>query len=161
MAGSEKEGFVNSSGGIFKNHNYIIMPVAGVKKENLELFKLLVSTMGFTRIVETDSVTHDSKIAFTSQLCHVIASALVDSAEGGGAGQGKLSPGCRSSGGRRSCPGSGAGSPWAGTYQGADDNGSSPLPRWSSNRCTLGPRAAAAFPGPDAGPGSPWPAREP
>ena len=81
MAGSEKEGFVNSSGGIFKNHNYIIMPVAGVKKENLELFKLLVSTMGFTRIVETDSVTHDSKIAFTSQLCHVIASALVDSAE--------------------------------------------------------------------------------
>ncbi|MBQ2464372.1 MAG: prephenate dehydrogenase, partial [Treponema sp.] len=36
---------------------------------------------GFTRIVETDANVHDHKIAFTSQLCHVIASALVDSAE--------------------------------------------------------------------------------
>ena len=37
--------------------------------------------MGFNRIVETDEKIHDHKIAFTSQLCHVIASALVDSAE--------------------------------------------------------------------------------
>ena len=51
------------------------------KIENLELFKQLVSLMGFTRIVETDAFVHDHKIAFTSQLCHVIASALVDSAE--------------------------------------------------------------------------------
>ncbi len=81
MAGSEKEGFVNSSGGIFKNHNYILMPLESNKEESLSLFKQLISLMGFSRIVETDAKVHDHKIAFTSQLCHVIASALVDSAE--------------------------------------------------------------------------------
>lgn len=81
MAGSEKEGYANSCGSIFKNHNYILMPLKQNKVENLELFKQLISLMGFTRIVETDAFVHDHKIAFTSQLCHVIASALVDSAE--------------------------------------------------------------------------------
>ena len=37
--------------------------------------------MGFTRITETDADTHDNKIGFTSQLCHVVASAMVESAE--------------------------------------------------------------------------------
>ncbi|MBQ5382869.1 MAG: prephenate dehydrogenase [Treponema sp.] len=81
MAGSEKEGYINSSGGIFKNHNYIVMPLESNSRENVELLKNLVSEIGFTRIVETDARVHDHKIAFTSQLCHVIASSLVDSAE--------------------------------------------------------------------------------
>ena len=41
----------------------------------------LISAMGFTRITETTCELHDYKIGFTSQLCHVIASALVESAE--------------------------------------------------------------------------------
>lgn len=81
MAGSEKEGYANSSGGIFKNHNYIVMPLETNSRENVELFKTLVGGLGFTRVVETDAKIHDHKIAFTSQLCHVIASSLVDSAE--------------------------------------------------------------------------------
>ncbi len=81
MAGSEKEGYSQSSGDVFKNHNYIVMPLENTKKDNLEMFRQLISAMGFTRIVETDARVHDHKIAFTSQLCHVIASALVDSAE--------------------------------------------------------------------------------
>ena len=81
MAGNEKEGYACSSGEIFKNHNYIVMPLPQTRPENLELFKQLITLLGFTRIVETDARVHDHKIAFTSQLCHVIASALVDSAE--------------------------------------------------------------------------------
>lgn len=81
MAGSEKEGYANSSGGIFRNHNYIVMPLETNSRENVELFKTLVGGLGFTRVVETDAKIHDHKIAFTSQLCHVIASSLVDSAE--------------------------------------------------------------------------------
>ncbi len=81
MAGNEREGYACSSGDIFKRHNYIVMPLPQTKPENLELFKQLVTLLGFTRIVETDARVHDHKIAFTSQLCHVIASALVDSAE--------------------------------------------------------------------------------
>jgi prephenate dehydrogenase len=34
--------------------------------------------MGFDRITETTPADHDRKIAFTSQLCHVIAAALID-----------------------------------------------------------------------------------
>ena len=81
MAGGAKEGYVNANGAYFANRNYILLPQPWNKKENLDLLKQLVSAMGFTHIVETDYVNHDHKIAFTSQLCHVIASALVESAE--------------------------------------------------------------------------------
>ena len=81
MAGREKEGYSFSSGDIFKNHNYILMPLKESRKENIDLFKSLVTEIGFSRIVETDGRVHDHKIAFTSQLCHVLASCLVDSAE--------------------------------------------------------------------------------
>lgn len=81
MAGSEKEGYANSSGSIFKNRNYILMPREKSKPENIESFKRIITEIGFGRIIETDYINHDKKIAFTSQLCHVIASSLVDSAE--------------------------------------------------------------------------------
>lgn len=81
MAGGEKEGYVNSSAKFFINHNYILLPQSFNKPENLEIMKSLITEMGFTRITETDCDTHDYKIGFTSQLCHVIASALVESAE--------------------------------------------------------------------------------
>jgi prephenate dehydrogenase len=81
MAGGAKEGYVNSNGAYFQGRNYILVPQLWNKNGSLELMKNLIQSMGFTRIVETDSRRHDHKIAFTSQLCHVIASALVESAE--------------------------------------------------------------------------------
>lgn len=81
MAGGEKEGYSASNAAFFKNHNYIIMPLKSNKADDIEQFKRLITEMGFTQIVETDGRVHDHKIAFTSQLCHVIASALVNSAE--------------------------------------------------------------------------------
>jgi prephenate dehydrogenase len=81
MAGSEKEGFYHSSGYIFEGRNYILMPHTANKAENIAFFRALAGALGFSRITETDYLSHDRKIAFTSQLCHVIASALVESAE--------------------------------------------------------------------------------
>lgn len=81
MAGGEKEGYANSSAQFFVNHNYILCPSQFNKAENLDLMRCLVTEMGFSRITETSCGTHDYKIGFTSQLCHVIASALVESAE--------------------------------------------------------------------------------
>lgn len=81
MAGGEKEGYANSDARFFVNHNYILCPTASNKSENLDFMRALVTEMGFTRITETSCDTHDYKIGFTSQLCHVIASALVESAE--------------------------------------------------------------------------------
>ncbi len=81
MAGSEKEGYVHATGSIFNNRNYILMPLQQTKSDNYRLLKNLITAIGFSRIIETDYKVHDHKIAFTSQLCHVIASALVASAE--------------------------------------------------------------------------------
>lgn len=79
MAGGEKEGFEFSNANFFKQRNYIIIEQEWNKKENIALFKSIVLRLGFKRIVETSVQTHDYNIAFTSQLCHVIASALVKS----------------------------------------------------------------------------------
>lgn len=81
MAGGEKEGYINSKAEFFVNHNYILIPQASNKPENLETMRSLIAGMGFSRITETTCEIHDYKIGFTSQLCHIIASALVESAE--------------------------------------------------------------------------------
>ncbi len=81
MAGSEKEGYIHSSADIFKGRNYIIVPTSNSKAENITFLKNLAYSMGFKQVIETTAKSHDHKIAFTSQLCHLIASALVDSAE--------------------------------------------------------------------------------
>lgn len=81
MAGGEKEGYAHSSAQFFVNHNYILLPQNYNKPEHLDLMRDLITEMGFTRITETTCDIHDYKIGFTSQLCHVIASALVESAE--------------------------------------------------------------------------------
>lgn len=81
MAGGEKEGYSESKASFFIDHNYIIMPLKSNKQENIEQFKRLITEMKFSQIVQTDARIHDHKIAFTSQLCHVLASALVNSAE--------------------------------------------------------------------------------
>ena len=82
MAGGEKEGFAASRGEYFLNHNYILIkPENGYDDEKaVEKLRTIITRMGFTRITEVDEDTHDNKIGFTSQLCHVVASAMVESA---------------------------------------------------------------------------------
>ncbi len=81
MAGSEKEGYIHSSSDIFKGRNYIIIPAVTAKEENIAFLKNLAYAIGFKNVIVSNAKNHDHKIAFTSQLCHVIASALVDSSE--------------------------------------------------------------------------------
>lgn len=78
MAGSEKEGYGKASDAIFKNRNYVLTPLASNDPENIVFLKEIISDLGFNHIVETTCAIHDEKIAFTSQLCHVIAAALID-----------------------------------------------------------------------------------
>ena len=78
MAGAEKSGFNNSGLCNFNGKNYILTPVSCNKPDNLEFLKSLIYKMGFSRITEVTPQEHDRKIAFTSQLCHVIAAALID-----------------------------------------------------------------------------------
>jgi prephenate dehydrogenase len=78
MAGTEKSGYAHARDCGFQGRNYILTPLKRNKPENLAFIKELVSRIGFTRIVETTWENHDKKIAFTSQLCHVIAASLID-----------------------------------------------------------------------------------
>ena len=82
MAGGEKEGFAASKGEYFINHNYILIkPKEGYEDQAaVEKLRSIITKMGFSRITEVDADTHDNKIGFTSQLCHVVASAMVESA---------------------------------------------------------------------------------
>ena len=77
-AGAGKGGFANSGLCDFRGKNYILTPLSRNKPENLKFLEELIYKMGFSRITEVTPDEHDRKIAFTSQLCHVIASALID-----------------------------------------------------------------------------------
>jgi prephenate dehydrogenase len=79
MAGSEKGGFENAGSCTFAGRNYILTPLKRNKAGHLEFLKALILRMGFSRVTETTAEEHDRKIAFTSQLCHIIAAALIDS----------------------------------------------------------------------------------
>jgi prephenate dehydrogenase len=78
MAGAEKGGFSNSHICDFRGKNYILTPLSRNMPGNIRLLKNIIYRMGFGRITEVSPAEHDRKIAFTSQLCHVIASALID-----------------------------------------------------------------------------------
>jgi prephenate dehydrogenase len=78
MAGAEKRGFAHAGMVSFTGKNYILTPVQRNRPENLAFLKNLIRRMGFGRITETAAADHDGKIAFTSQLCHVIAASLID-----------------------------------------------------------------------------------
>jgi prephenate dehydrogenase len=78
MAGAERGGFENAGLCNFHGKNYILTPLERNKPENLEYIDALIRRMGFSRVSSVSPLEHDRKIAFTSQLCHVIAAALID-----------------------------------------------------------------------------------
>ncbi|MDR2194375.1 MAG: prephenate dehydrogenase [Treponema sp.] len=78
MAGSEKGGYAQARCCSFTGKNYILTPLKRTKPESVDFIRNIVYRMGFSRITETTAEDHDRKIAFTSQLCHVIAAALID-----------------------------------------------------------------------------------
>lgn len=78
MAGKERQGHEYGDKEIFKGKNYIITPRVNNRKENIDYLDSLFRLIGFNNIVYVEPTVHDEKIAFTSQLCHIIASAMVD-----------------------------------------------------------------------------------
>ena len=81
MAGREKRGFDFASAEVFDGANYILTPLPENRPENLDLVENLVLQMGFGRVVRITPKEHDRLIAFTSQLPHALAVALINSDE--------------------------------------------------------------------------------
>ena len=78
MAGRERGGFANASADLFRGAHYILTPDETVPEESIRFMTRLVTFMGCPDIVFSDPDAHDERIAYTSQLMHVMALALCD-----------------------------------------------------------------------------------
>ncbi|MGN0771104.1 MAG: prephenate dehydrogenase [Christensenellales bacterium] len=79
MAGREKKGFDFADDRVFKGANFIITPTAKTNPAAMEKITLLAKEIGFGQIKITTPDKHDEIIAYTSQLPHALAVALINS----------------------------------------------------------------------------------
>lgn len=79
MAGREKKGIDYATSGVFKGANYLITVTEKNKEENIRLIEDLAYKIGFKRVRKITPKYHDEMIAFTSQLPHALAVALINS----------------------------------------------------------------------------------
>lgn len=77
MAGRERAGYQYSAAELFDRCNYLMTPLPQNKPESLDLVKRFAGALGAGNIVVTGPEEHDSMIAYTSQLPHVLAVAYV------------------------------------------------------------------------------------
>lgn len=80
MAGKETAGIESSSETLYKNANIVLIEDEKTDKEALETVKGLYLAMGAGELVICSADYHDAKIAYTSQLPHVVSNAFVKSA---------------------------------------------------------------------------------
>lgn len=78
MAGLEHAGFNYAKKSLFNNASMIFTPTRG-PIESMAILKDLFMSIGFTNIEIATAADHDKKIAFTSQLAHVVSSAYIKS----------------------------------------------------------------------------------
>lgn len=79
IAGREKVGIKYSDEAIFQDANFVITPHKFNTDTSLNLIETLAKQMGFKNVSRITDYAHDDIIAYTSQLTHAIALALVNS----------------------------------------------------------------------------------
>ena len=78
MAGLEHSGFTYAKKTLFNNASMVFTPTRG-PIESISRLKDLFTAIGFTNIQIATPEEHDKKIAFTSQLAHVVSNAYIKS----------------------------------------------------------------------------------
>lgn len=78
MAGLEHSGFTYAKKTLFSNASMILTPTRG-PIESISTLKTLLTSIGFTNIEISTPEEHDRRIAFTSQLAHVVSNAYIKS----------------------------------------------------------------------------------
>lgn len=79
MAGKEVNGIENSSAELFVGANIVLVSCDKTDQEAYATIYQMVKDMRFGRIMECDASFHDRKIAYTSQLAHIVSNAYVKS----------------------------------------------------------------------------------
>lgn len=81
MCGKAESGFEAAESRIFENSNYIITPTDKNTVKTLDIVNTLVKSIGCKNVIELNTKVHDEIIAYTSQLPHVLAVALINSSD--------------------------------------------------------------------------------
>jgi len=79
MAGKHKSGFTYSSPALFKGASMVIVPEDHNDINLLGRVRDVLEPAEFGRITVTDAEKHDSMIAFTSQMAHIVSNAFIKS----------------------------------------------------------------------------------
>ncbi|WP_101912921.1 prephenate dehydrogenase [Megasphaera vaginalis (ex Bordigoni et al. 2020)] len=78
MAGCEGQGYGRSRADIFDGANYILIPTPDNKGENIDAIAAMAKDLGCARVACVTAAEHDRLIAYTSNLPHVLATALIN-----------------------------------------------------------------------------------
>lgn len=81
MAGKEVSGVENACADLFDNASMVVTRGIYTDQSALEIIIGLVKDMGFKYLVECSAALHDRKIAYTSQLAHVVSNCYVNDPE--------------------------------------------------------------------------------
>ena len=79
MAGTQYSGIKHSKATLFKNAPMVLVPKVFDDISYLDKIKKLLEPAGFGSLSITTAEDHDSTIAFTSQLAHIVSNAYVKS----------------------------------------------------------------------------------
>lgn len=79
MAGTHKWGFAHSRADLFSGACFVIVPRVYDDISLLERIKKFVLPAGFAGISVTTAEEHDRRVAFTSQLAHIVSNAYIKS----------------------------------------------------------------------------------
>lgn len=79
MAGVERWGFDNARSTMFDRASMLLVPPKGMDLARLQELKKFFGALGFGQVLFTTPQDHDRRIAYTSQLAHVVSSAYVKS----------------------------------------------------------------------------------
>lgn len=79
MAGREFSGYEYSLDNLFDNASFIMTPTANTPEKVVNLLEDFAYAIHFKKVVKTTPEDHDSIIAFTSQLAHVVSNAYIKS----------------------------------------------------------------------------------
>ena len=77
MAGKEVSGVENACANLFDRASMVLTRSADTDGQAYDLIVKLVKDMGFFRLVECSAEVHDKKIAYTSQLAHIVSNCYV------------------------------------------------------------------------------------
>lgn len=81
MSGRESAGYDFSDEKIFENSNYILTPSEQNSEHSVNILLELIRRIGVKNITVMTPEEHDEAVAFTSQLPHIIACALMNGSE--------------------------------------------------------------------------------